>query len=135
MRRTLALIAGVAVAVVGLSSAGGAAPGSAAVDHVPVCPGPAEPGAARCHAQLPVGPGRTAPQVSSSPYGLSPSQIQSAYGWTSIGDGAGRTIAIVDAYDDPTAEADLNTFSQQYGLPRTCAATGNVQPCFVFTKV
>jgi subtilase family serine protease len=57
------------------------------------------------------------------------------YGWTSIGDGTGKTIAIVDAYDDPTAETDLNTFSQQYGLPKTCASTNNAPGCFVFTKV
>ena len=31
--------------------------------------------------------------------------------------GAAKTIALVDAYDDPTAENDLNMFSSQYGLP------------------
>src|SRR4051794_19087688 len=105
MRRVVGVLAVAALAVVGLAAAGGAEPptdpGSAAADHVPVCPGPAAPDSARCHAQLFVGPGRTSPQVSSSPYGLSPSQIKSAYGWTAIGDGTGKTIAIVDAYDDP----------------------------------
>lgn len=139
MRRVLALIAGVALASVGLLTAAGSAPAAgpgvaAGLDHVPVCPGPADPGTARCHAQLPVSPGRTSPQVSSAPSGLSPTQIQLAYGWASTG-GSGQTIAIVDAYNDPTAESDLNTFSQQYGLPKTCASTGGGQPCFVFTKV
>ncbi|MCL4506320.1 MAG: peptidase S8/S53 subtilisin kexin sedolisin [Chloroflexi bacterium] len=34
------------------------------------------------------------------------------------------TIAIVDAYDDPTAEKDLNVFSAQYGLPPCTTANG-----------
>jgi subtilase family serine protease len=58
------------------------------------------------------------PLVSASPSGLSPATIQSAYGFsTSSTAGAGQTIAIVDAYDDPTAEADLGVFSAQFGLP------------------
>ena len=43
--------------------------------------------------------------------------------------GAGTTIAIVDAYNDPTAEADLNVFSSTYGLPACTTANG------CFTKV
>ncbi len=31
--------------------------------------------------------------------------------------GGSGAIALVDAYDDPTAEADLQAFSQQFGLP------------------
>ena len=31
--------------------------------------------------------------------------------------GAGKTVAIVDAYDDPNAEADLATYRAHYGLP------------------
>jgi subtilase family serine protease len=53
--------------------------------------------------------------LASSPSGLSPSQIRSAYNLPSTG-GSG-TIAIVDAYDDPTAQNDLNVFSSQFGLP------------------
>ena len=147
MKRVLAWAASVVLALVGLSAAAAAtgppvgvagapaAPASAGLDHKPVCPGPASPDTARCHAQVLVGADHVTPRVASSPYGLSPTQIKSAYGWTSLGDGTGKTIAIVDAFNDPTAEADLNTFSQQYGLPRTCSSTGNVQPCFVFTKV
>lgn len=58
------------------------------------------------------------PAASSGPTGLSPATIKSAYSFsTSATAGAGKTIAIVDAYDDPTAEKDLNVFSAQYGLP------------------
>jgi subtilase family serine protease len=50
-----------------------------------------------------------------APTGLSPTQIRAAYNLPSMG-GTG-TIAIVDAYDDPTVLSDLNTFSSQFGLP------------------
>jgi subtilase family serine protease len=51
--------------------------------------------------------------------GYGPSQLQSAYNLTSASaaNGAGRTIAIVDAYDDPTAAADLATYRSSAGLP------------------
>ena len=55
--------------------------------------------------------------------GLSPSQLQTAYGFTNIsfngtpGTGKGETIAIVDAYNDPNIQSDLNTFDTEFGLP------------------
>ena len=62
--------------------------------------------------------------------GLSPATIKSAYGFpTSTTAGAGKTIAIVDAYDAPTAEKDLGVFSTQFGLP-SCTTTNGC-----FTKV
>jgi subtilase family serine protease len=39
----------------------------------------------------------------------------------------GQTIALVDAYDDPNAEADLGTYDTQYGLPACTAANGCFQ--------
>src|SRR5262249_27531431 len=52
----------------------------------------------------------------SPPY--SPSQILSAYGFNLISEnGAGQTIAIIDAFDDPTIQSDLLAFDQYYGLP------------------
>ena len=38
--------------------------------------------------------------------------------------GAGQTVAIVDAYDDPNAEADLAIYRSQYGLPACTTANG-----------
>ncbi|HEU5362290.1 MAG TPA: S53 family peptidase [Gaiellaceae bacterium] len=69
------------------------------------------------------------PLVSSSPTGLSPATIKAVYGFPTNTTaaplpGSGKTIAIVDAYDDPTAEADLNTFSSKYGLPACTTANG-----------
>jgi subtilase family serine protease len=68
---------------------------------------------------------RPQPNVSASPTGLSPATIKSVYGFsTSSTAGAGKTIAIVDAYDDPSAESDLGVFSSQYGLPACTTANG-----------
>ncbi len=56
----------------------------------------------------------------SAPFGLSPSQIKRIY---HLPDSGGQgTIAIVDAYDYPTAEYDLNVFSQQFNLPECTQA-------------
>jgi hypothetical protein len=67
-----------------------------------------------------------------TPWGFGPQQIAAAYGFNAVafggiaGDGAGQTIAIVDAYDDPAlvdssdpgfASSDLAQFDRQYGLP------------------
>jgi subtilase family serine protease len=72
------------------------------------------------HHPLHVRPGAT-----TSPTGLSPATIKGVYGFsTSSTAGAGKTIAIVDAYDDPTAEGDLNVFSTQFGLPACTTANG-----------
>jgi subtilase family serine protease len=65
------------------------------------------------------------PDATIAPTGLSPAQIKAAYSFsTSNTAGAGKTIAIVDAYDNPKAEADLNTFSAQFGLPACTTANG-----------
>ncbi|MEW2121742.1 S53 family peptidase [Streptomyces sp. NPDC005474] len=63
---------------------------------------------------------------SATPTGYGPSDLQSAYGLTSAAasNGAGRTIAIVDAYDDPNAESDLAAYRSYYGLPACTTANG-----------
>ena len=38
--------------------------------------------------------------------------------------GRSDTVAIVDAYDDPTAESDLATYRAAYGLPACTTANG-----------
>ncbi|MEU6355741.1 S53 family peptidase [Streptomyces sp. NPDC047072] len=64
--------------------------------------------------------------TSDSPTGYGPSDIQSAYGLTSAAssNGSGQTVAIVDAYDDPNAEADLATYRDYYGLSDCTTANG-----------
>jgi len=65
------------------------------------------------------------------PSGFSPSQIRTAYGMNQVsfgsvtGNGAGQTIAIIDAYNDPTIQADLNAFDAAFGLANTTLTVVN----------
>ncbi|MFD4524993.1 peptidase S8 [Streptomyces sp. NPDC058470] len=61
-----------------------------------------------------------------TPSGYGPGDLQSAYGLTSAAasNGSGETIAIVDAYNDPNAEADLAKYRTQYGLSACTTANG-----------
>src|SRR5262249_13665603 len=71
------------------------------------------------------GSGRSlAPQA--EPAGYGPADLQSAY---HIADAAahggdGQTIAVVDAYDNPTADADLAVYRAHFGLPPCTIANG-----------
>jgi subtilase family serine protease len=59
--------------------------------------------------------------------GLTAPQLRSAYGLAPIASGAtanGPTVAIVDAFDAPTAEADLAIYRSQFGLPPCTTANG-----------
>jgi subtilase family serine protease len=58
-----------------------------------------------------------------TPAGYGPSDIQSAYNLSGAS-GADRTVAIVDAYDDPAAEQDLATYRSTYGLPACSSGNG-----------
>jgi hypothetical protein len=58
-----------------------------------------------------------------TPNGWGAPDLQSAYNLPADG-GAGQTVAIVDAFDDPNAEADLAVYRQQYGLPACTTANG-----------
>ena len=54
--------------------------------------------------------------------GLHPADLQRAYGLSSAG--SGGTVAVVDAYDDPLAEADLAIYRAAFGLPACTSANG-----------
>ena len=82
-----------------------------------LCPNSAL-GSAHCQA-LVVTDAHGTPMASTAPMGLSPATIDSVYGFPGATSGKGATIAIVDAYDDPTAASDLSTFSSYYGIPCT----------------
>src|SRR5919199_875118 len=80
---------------------------------------------ARCHALV-----RTDVTAQATPAGYGPADLQSAYRLPSnstFAPGAGPTIAIVDAYDNPNAEADLAVYRSQYGLPACTTANGCFQ--------
>jgi len=56
---------------------------------------------------------------------LTPSELLGAYGLSSApAPTTTQTIAIVDAYDDPTAEQDLEHFDQQFELPACTTVNG-----------
>ena len=61
----------------------------------------------------------------SAPVGLIPADLRSAYSLP-VTRGGGRTIAIVDAYDDPSAERDLSIYRSQFKLP-ACSTSNH---CF-----
>lgn len=66
----------------------------------------------------------TPADVSNPIPGFTPAQIRKAYGFDNLtipngsapADGSGQTIAIVDAYDDPSIKTDLATFDTQFGI-------------------
>jgi len=79
---------------------------------------------AYCHA-LVLANQQGTPMAAAAPTGLSPSTIDAVYGFPGgTTAGSGKTIGIVDAYNDPTAESDLATFSSQFGLPACTTANG-----------
>lgn len=61
-----------------------------------------------------------------APAGYGPADLQAAYalGAAAAERGGGQTVAIVDAYDDPSAETDLGIYRSQYGLPACTTANG-----------
>src|SRR5437764_11804199 len=91
--------------------------------HAKVC-GAVPRGLARCHADVVTNAATGAPLATSGPSGYGPSDLRSAYGLGSMSasGGSGQTVAIVDAYDDPNAEADLAVYRSQFGLPACTTA-------------
>jgi subtilase family serine protease len=85
---------------------------------VPVCPGPAPLGVVRCHSLRRTDRG-AAPSVTGGPAGYWPADLQAAYQLAPVATDppSGPIVAIVDAFDDPNAEADLAVYRSQFGLP------------------
>jgi hypothetical protein len=73
--------------------------------------------------------GRAATAVAPTGYGYGPSDLQSAYNLANAAgnDGAGATVALVDAYNDPNAASDLSTYRSAYGLPACTVSNGCFQ--------
>src|SRR5262249_28076152 len=134
--RPLALIAAAAFASVAMQScdsqeesrsfaAHGGADLSAIVPqhpHARVC-AEAAPGFAACHARVRLDEATGRVKTFITPSGFGPADLASAYNLPATG-GAGLTIAIVDAMDDPNAESDLATYRTQFGLPPCTTANG-----------
>jgi N-acetylneuraminic acid mutarotase len=90
-----------------------------------LCSTPKSPKEARCFAlaRTDVASG-TGIKPNATPSGYGPADLQSAYALPSATGGAGQTVAIVDAFDNPNAEADLAVYRAQFGLPACTTANG-----------
>ncbi|WP_230422325.1 S8 family serine peptidase [Catenulispora pinistramenti] len=141
------LVAGLTVTAAATATAGAAAPAAAssqgyssqghghAAGNVKDACAAAKPGYARCFAEIrtdvhggtgvrgPAAAGRFGAAATALPPGLGPADLHSAYNLPTTG-GANQTVAIVDAGDDPTAEADLAVYRTTYGLPACTTANG-----------
>jgi subtilase family serine protease len=91
--------------------------GHASRSHRRVCVS-APTGSAACHAQVvaDAGSGAALATVAWGGNGYSPSQLQKVYG--PFGTGA-PLVAVVDAYANPRAASDLNTYRSQFNLGST----------------
>ena len=77
------------------------------------------------------------PSANATVAGYHPADLQSAYNLASASaaKGGGQTVAIVDAYNDPSALTDVATYRSNFGLPKlnSCSvSTGKVTgtgPC------
>ena len=121
------LLAAITSLSVGTTSAA-AAPSKAAGNMTDVCATHPQTGFAACLAKVrtdirPLTASQAAAPLATVS-GLGPSQLQSAYKLPSATAGSGQTIAIVDAMDDPTVEADLGTYRSQFGLSACTTANG-----------
>jgi subtilase family serine protease len=144
MRRPLLAVTGVVAALltsVALAPSAGAAPSASGLEHrnVPVCDS-APAGLANCDAvrrDVVDHNGKVVPDATAGPAGYGPVQLRSAYGLANLKSTAAgalyggkqyttstRMIAIVDAYDAPYAEADLNVYRKQFGLGSCTTSNG-----------
>ena len=82
--------------------------------------GRVRPGRARTGARIAAAPAAGQPQAAT------PAYLEQAYdlSYLSQTGGSSDTVAIVDAYDDPTAEADLGVYRSTYGLPACTSQNG-----------
>jgi subtilase family serine protease len=131
LRRSLAITAPIALIAAGVLAATPAAAhatNSAAPSAVPsnwhyACGNTFKPGKLNCLVIKNTTAHPTAqtvrPGAIPSGEGYGPSTFQAAYGLTaaSAADGSGTTVAVVDAYNDPTAASDLAEYRSAAGLP------------------
>jgi subtilase family serine protease len=84
----------------------------------------ARPRFARCFAEVVTEADGATPDASTSPDGGRwPGGLRQAYKLPTTG-GSGKTVAVVDAYDNPNAESDLGAYRSRFGLPACTTANG-----------
>jgi len=110
---------GQGASIVNDASAGGTSPSSSLPNYARrTCPESRNPEMMSCDVLVRTNDGENAVE------GLVPEDIQSAYRLPSSSRGAGSVVAVVDAYDDPKIESDLNVYRVHFGLPSCTTATG-----------
>jgi subtilase family serine protease len=120
--RLVTLVAAVATLAGMAGAAAGAGPASAASSVTQPSCAKRQAGHASCF--IVVAPPASGKHASTAlPSGFGPSDLDSAYNLPTA-KGAGETVAIVDAFDDPTVEADLAVYRQTYGLRACTTANG-----------
>ncbi|MDX6220943.1 MAG: hypothetical protein QOJ48_2624 [Frankiales bacterium] len=114
MRRPLivALAAASLMAVSGLGTAATAASSDDTTGSKKVC-STAKTGDAACFAQVRTKGATPAATTSWGGRGYSPAQLTTAYG---LSGGSSALVAVVDAYNNPNAAADLNSYRGLFGL-------------------
>jgi subtilase family serine protease len=128
LRRLLLAVTGALAATAAAATPATAGPGGAATataSTTRAACGAAAAGHARCLAEYrTTGTGSTRHPLAANaiPDGYGPADLRSAYKLPDTG-GTG-TVAVVDAYGYPTAEADLAAYRSQYGLPACTVAAG-----------
>ncbi|MEV7603256.1 putative Ig domain-containing protein [Kitasatospora sp. NPDC089797] len=132
LRATTATLAVGAVVAAGLALAAPAGAVDSATGQVSakrVCAQPSDPHLMACQALVrtdvvqPHAFSHSAVSPDATPSGFGPSDLQSAYSLPANG-GAGQTVAIIDAQDDPNAESDLAAYRTQFGLPACTTDNG-----------
>jgi Subtilase family len=63
------------------------------------------------------------PTAAEGCFGLRPQDVHSAYRLPTNASGT-QTVALVDAFNDPNAERDLETYDREFGLPQCTKADG-----------
>src|SRR5262245_20188300 len=87
-----------------------------------VCP-PRGAGTMRCHAKIAVDASGDVIVNAGPVRGLLPADLRAAYNLPSAG-GNHRVVAIVDGFDSPTAEDDMNIYRAQFGIAPCTTANG-----------
>jgi subtilase family serine protease len=113
MRRTLVPLL---AALLALPAAAAAKP------NKKVC-GDTAVGFAHCNSRV-ITDAKGKPVSQQTPRGYGPADLQTAYALPSASAGSGKTFAIVDAFDAPTAASDLNTYRSTFHLPACTTANG-----------
>jgi subtilase family serine protease len=112
MKRVGLLIAGMAMLITASISPQAVSTAATSSSSVRFC-AQAAAGYATCYAQVLTSTSKK--RAGAKPNGYGPADIRSAYSLSAKA-GRGRTVAIVDAYDDPTAASDLARYRKTFKL-------------------